>query len=385
MKKFVIAAIIAMCMYYSRSQSIDNLYNASKTNSDFSSYFSVNDEIILTDNQMQKWVAKNKYLFSDVATVKIITSSRWVYGSKKNIVTRVDFVKKENEGKRSFYYAEIHRKKEEARLAELIRNEEIRKQKEEQDKIESLRLTKIKSEIENGTFTGEHFYNFPEGKYVGRFVNGIREGMGKQYLSNGEWYEGQFHNGKANGKGTFRQSGGIRYTGNFVNWKRQGAFFAEKSALLGLVSDTWNLEFDNDVLVSKDKTSSEMSDLFSGSTSHNSSNNSSDIPPNETSKQSVQNNAPSKGKHIEFREDRVSKCSQGYIRIFKVYKNDQYYSTINIGILGDGKWYRDCPKDQLLPQTTVLQSKMTLKEFLIDCYSGDDEKADSYSLKTLSP
>ena len=122
-----------------------------------------------------------------------------------------------------------------------------------------------------------------------------------------------------------------------------------------------------------------------GNSSYDASNTSSDVPSNETSKQSIQNNAPSDGKHIEFREERVSKCSQGYIRIFKVYKNGQYHSTINVGLLGDGKWYRDCPKDQLLPQTTVLQSKMTLKEFLIDCYSGDDGKADSYSLKTLSP
>jgi len=110
-----------------------------------------------------------------------------------------------------------------------------------------------------------------------------------------------------------------------------------------------------------------------------------DVTSNEPSKQAIQNKVPSEAKKIEFREDRVSKCTQGYIRIFKVYKNGQYHSSINVGVLGDGKWYRDCPKGNVGPQTTVLQSKVTLKGFLIDCYSVDDGKADSYTLKTLNP
>ena len=224
MKQLLFTTFIVLNIFCAKAQNIEDLYKNSKTNTDFSSYFTVKSNQILTDIQVNKWVAKNKHLFSDFVSVKINSNTKWVYGSQKNVVTRVDFLKTENVEKRNFFYAEIAREKEEARVAELKKQDEIRKQKLEQDRLESLRLAKIKSEIENGTFTGEHFYDYPEGQYVGRFVKGIREGMGKQYLSNGEWYEGQFKNGKANGRGTFRQSGGIRYTGNFVNWKRQVLF-----------------------------------------------------------------------------------------------------------------------------------------------------------------
>lgn len=230
---------------------------------DYSSVLYLSEDDMITEQYMRYWISAHKEVFYCPDTIMRIETTRdWYFGATRTIVTKVTFVKAENGAKRKAYFDEIKRKKEEERLALLKKQQDEIKKQEEADRVEKERLAKIKSQIENGTFTGKHYYMYKEGKYVGDFVKGKREGYGTQYLANGEWYEGYFKNDAANGQGTYRQSSGIRYTGNFVNNKRHGKFTAVRWTLLGLVSDSWELEYDHDVLVSKVQTSSGMTDFL---------------------------------------------------------------------------------------------------------------------------
>jgi hypothetical protein len=58
-------------------------------------------------------------------------------------------------------------------------------------------------------------------EYRGDFVEGFRDGHGKQVLNNGT-FEGEFVRGLRNGKGVYVWNTGDRYDGNWVNGKRQG-------------------------------------------------------------------------------------------------------------------------------------------------------------------
>lgn len=58
-------------------------------------------------------------------------------------------------------------------------------------------------------------------KYTGDFVDGFREGHGKQVLGNGT-FEGEFIRGIRNGRGIYAWNTGARYDGNWVNGKREG-------------------------------------------------------------------------------------------------------------------------------------------------------------------
>ena len=58
--------------------------------------------------------------------------------------------------------------------------------------------------------------------YEGDWVNDDYEGHGKYINKNGDYYEGQFKNGLKNGKGKiFLSNGLIIYSGNFINDKAE--------------------------------------------------------------------------------------------------------------------------------------------------------------------
>ena len=103
---------------------------------------------------------------------------------------------------------------------------EMAKQKQyaENEKKERERQELIKSQIENGTFTGNHYYSYSDFNYTGNFVNGIPNGQGKWEKPDGSWYDGSFKDGVEHGKGTLRQTTGLRYTGNFTNGYPNGTF-----------------------------------------------------------------------------------------------------------------------------------------------------------------
>lgn len=244
---------------------------------DYSSVLMLSEYDMITEQDMRFWIMSHREVFYCPDTIlKIKTTTAWYFGATRTIVTEVWFVKAENGARRKAHFDEIKRKKEEERLALLKKQQDAIKKQEDADRLEKERLARIKSQIEKGIFTGKHYYTYKEGKYVGDFVKGKREGYGTQNLANGEWYEGNFKNDAANGQGTYRQSSGIRYSGNFVNNKRHGKFTAIRWTLLGLVSDSWQLEYEHDVLVSKNQTSSGMTDFLNdlssgGSMSSNSS------------------------------------------------------------------------------------------------------------------
>ena len=59
-------------------------------------------------------------------------------------------------------------------------------------------------------------------RYVGQIVNGLREGKGIMYYTNGDRYEGYFRNDKPEGKGISYYNNGDRYEGDFRNNKKEG-------------------------------------------------------------------------------------------------------------------------------------------------------------------
>ena len=59
--------------------------------------------------------------------------------------------------------------------------------------------------------------------YIGQFKNGLRNGKGKYYYSNGNIkYEGDYINGKAEGNGKYIWKNGEYYIGQFKNGLRNG-------------------------------------------------------------------------------------------------------------------------------------------------------------------
>ena len=65
---------------------------------------------------------------------------------------------------------------------------------------------------------GIMYYQNGKVKYDGDFANGVFEGYGKFYAENGEYYIGQFKNSLRHGKGTiYFPDGSVKYDGEFVN------------------------------------------------------------------------------------------------------------------------------------------------------------------------
>ena len=60
------------------------------------------------------------------------------------------------------------------------------------------------------------------GRYVGKVVNGLREGRGIYYVNNGDRYEGEWKILKRDGRGIEYFHDGNRYEGDFKNGKMEG-------------------------------------------------------------------------------------------------------------------------------------------------------------------
>lgn len=147
---------------------------------------------------------------------------------------------------------------------------------------EEQKLVELKKNIENGSFTGEHYYEYEYYKYTGHFLNGRPDGNGKWEKPDGSWYIGQFKNGVENGIGTLRQTDGFRYTGNFTDGVPNGKIKIEKWTLMGLAKNAWTAEYKMGKLISSEQTEDGMDKLFrpntntssnEGSTTNTTSNN----------------------------------------------------------------------------------------------------------------
>ena len=55
---------------------------------------------------------------------------------------------------------------------------------------------------------------YNEGRYVGEFLNGLKDGKGTFYWNDGDRYEGDFKNDKKEGKGIFYYNSGNKYEGD---------------------------------------------------------------------------------------------------------------------------------------------------------------------------
>ena len=67
-------------------------------------------------------------------------------------------------------------------------------------------------------------YHWPNGDcYIGEYRWGVKEGQGRLFSANGDWYEGDWAGGSQTGHGLFNHFAlGDRYQGYFLNGKRHG-------------------------------------------------------------------------------------------------------------------------------------------------------------------
>ncbi|MDO4948844.1 MAG: caspase family protein [Bacteroidales bacterium] len=63
---------------------------------------------------------------------------------------------------------------------------------------------------------------YTDGVYEGTLVNGVREGQGTKYFTNGDKYVGEYKDDKRNGQGTYTWSSGNKYVGEFKDDKIDG-------------------------------------------------------------------------------------------------------------------------------------------------------------------
>ena len=84
---------------------------------------------------------------------------------------------------------------------------------------------KFEGEYLNGKKNGKgKEYNYYDGllKFEGEFLNGIKNGKGKEYNNNGKLlYDGEYLNGKKNGKGkAYYHNGKLEFVGEYLNGKK---------------------------------------------------------------------------------------------------------------------------------------------------------------------
>ena len=79
-------------------------------------------------------------------------------------------------------------------------------------KFDELKINNINNQV----------LNFPDGRYVGQVVNGLKEGKGIMYYNDGDRYEGEWRNDKKEGKGIYYYHSGNREMGDYYNGKEIG-------------------------------------------------------------------------------------------------------------------------------------------------------------------
>jgi hypothetical protein len=71
-------------------------------------------------------------------------------------------------------------------------------------------------EFVEGRQTGFGSRDYPNGRYVGRFVDGLFDGNGLFVASDGTRYDGEWKSGNLHGQGSLSFTSGLRYEGQFV-------------------------------------------------------------------------------------------------------------------------------------------------------------------------
>lgn len=145
------------------------------------------------------------------------TKQTYYYGSIVEVVNYFSFLPGEE------YEAKIKMEYEVAKK----NREELAEKKRIQDSLnlqaEIEKKAKIKTEIENGTYTGIATYYYSTNEYYeGNFVNSLINGYGTYHYSNGERYSGNWLNGIRSGTGSYYYSDESYYSGEWVNDKKQG-------------------------------------------------------------------------------------------------------------------------------------------------------------------
>jgi hypothetical protein len=211
----------------------------------------------------------------------------------------------------------------------------------EQQIEENKRLAELKKSIERGSFTGEHYYDYENYKYIGHFLNGKPDGNGKWEKVDGSWYSGQFKNGVENGIGTLRQTDGFRYTGNFTDGVPNGKMKVEKWTLMGLAKNAWTAEYKMGQLISSEQTEDGMDKLFS---SKGSSSSSSSSPSNTNSSNQDYKETKNSIQNVTFEIDRKNAC-QDAIESYeiRVYEDGKRLEKITVAKRKDNQWLDYCP------------------------------------------
>ena len=99
------------------------------------------------------------------------------------------------------------------------------------DKKDTIKLADgsvFEGEIVNGVPEGYGKQTMPNGdEYIGYFIKGKRNGVGKLYKKNGLLYHGNFQNNKISGFGVMKHTNGDEYSGMFKNgsYNGQGKLF----------------------------------------------------------------------------------------------------------------------------------------------------------------
>lgn len=87
---------------------------------------------------------------------------------------------------------------------------------------------KLVGEFKNDRiFNGNGVVIYNDGKFIGSYVNAVKEGKGKRIWNSGNKYEGEFADNKANGIGTFTWADGSVWEGEFKDdqpWTGEGTW-----------------------------------------------------------------------------------------------------------------------------------------------------------------
>ena len=273
----------------------------------------------LVGQQRKSFVMAFEKIDSNTKVINLFHGSDYNWGKTSGDYWFIYGIKLMSENEKTNYIAEKNEEEKNRQEAYAASQEKYKKEQAENERREIERRALIKSQIENRTFTGSHFYEYGNFKYTGSFINGVPNGQGKWEKPDGSWYEGNFKDGVEHGRGTLRQNGGLRYTGNFTNGYPNGTFKIERWTLMGLAKDTWTAEYKDGNLVSSSQTETGMTDFLNSKPTTSSSSTKQENSSTKTMKETPT------VKKIEFEQTKSS---------FVMGESEKYYVTYSDGTTG---------------------------------------------------